>query len=170
MRKLITTVHQGCCPTRVLVSKVNELRLGYNYFFNSLGRELAFERDVVTELGIPGVAPGPPIAWGIPSIGVAGYSGFGDDSEGPYVNKNHTYQVVDNFSWTVGKHSIRFGGELRWDQYNQVGNQFARGSFGFEPTASASQPAAEGMRMPISCWDIANAVRLPSSAGFEFAP
>ena len=27
-------------------------------------------------------------------------AGFGDDSEGPYVNKNHLYQVVDNFSWT----------------------------------------------------------------------
>jgi Carboxypeptidase regulatory-like domain len=144
--KLITTVHQGMLSnTRVLsVNKVNELRLGYNYFFNSLGRELAFERDVVTELGIPGVTPGPPIAWGIPSIGIAGYSGFGDDSEGPYVNKNHTYQLADNFAWTIGKHSIRFGGELRKDQYNQVGNQFARGSFGFEPTASASPTSGGG--------------------------
>ena len=90
----------------------------------------------MTELGIPGVPPGPPIAWGIPSIGFTGFSGFGDDSEGPYVNKNHTYQLVDNFSWTKGKHSFRFGGELRKDQYNQVGNQFARGSFGFEATAA----------------------------------
>jgi len=143
--KLITTVHQMMLSnTRVLnTTQVNELRLGYNYFFNSLGRELAFERDVVTELGIPGVAPGPPIAWGIPSIGISGYAGFGDDSEGPYVNKNHTYQLTDNFSWTKGKHSFRFGGELRKDQYNQVGNQFARGSFGFEPTASAT-PAGGG--------------------------
>jgi len=144
--KLITTVHQMMLSnTRVLSSThVNELRLGYNYFFNSLGRELAFERDVVTELGIPGVASGPPIAWGIPSIAISGYSGFGDDSEGPYVNKNHTYQLTDNFSWTKGKHSIRFGGELRKDQYNQVGNQFARGAFLFEPTATASPTSAGG--------------------------
>ena len=144
--KLITTVHQGMLSnTRVLsTTQVNELRLGYNYFFNSLGRELAFERDVVSELGIPGVTPGPPIAWGIPAIGISGYDGFGDDSEGPYVNKNHTYQLADNFSWTKGKHSFRFGGELRKDQYNQVGNQFARGSFGFEPTATTSPTSGGG--------------------------
>ena len=30
---------------------LNEFRFGFNYFFNTFGRELAFERDVVTELG-----------------------------------------------------------------------------------------------------------------------
>ncbi len=35
-------------------SMVNEFRFGYTRFFNSAGRELAFERDVVTEIGIPG--------------------------------------------------------------------------------------------------------------------
>src|SRR5436189_5591877 len=99
-------------------------RAGYNYFFTSLGREQATERDVVSELKIPGVSLGPPIAWGIPSISIAGVDGFGDDSEGPYVNKNHLYQFVDNFSWARGKHSFRMGFELRNDRHNQVGNQF----------------------------------------------
>ena len=119
--------------TRVLSpSLVNEFRFGYNKFFNSLGRELAFQRDVVGELKISGLASPPPIAWGIPSVGISGFSGFGDDSEGPYVNTNHTFQWVNNLSWTRGKHSFRFGAEIRRDRYNQIGNQFARGSFGFE--------------------------------------
>ncbi len=42
----------------------------------------------------------------------------------------------DNFSWTTSRHSLRFGGEVRFDQYNQVGNQFARGSFAFEGQAT----------------------------------
>ena len=69
-------------------------------------------------------------------------AGFGDDSEGPYVNKNHLYQFVDNLSWTRGKHSLRFGFEIRNDQYNQIGNQFARGAFLFEANATTSPGAA----------------------------
>ncbi|HZO05767.1 MAG TPA: carboxypeptidase regulatory-like domain-containing protein [Solirubrobacterales bacterium] len=142
--KLLTTVKQVMASnTRTFsANKVNEVRFGYNSFFNSLGRELAGVRDVVSELDIPGVNPGPPISWGIPSIAVQGFSGFGDDTEGPYVNTNSTYQLVDNFSWTVGSHSFRFGGELRWDHYNQVGNQFARGGFLFEATATSNLGAA----------------------------
>lgn len=142
--KLLTTVRQVMVSnTRTFGgNKVNEARFGYNSFFNSLGRELANSRDVVTELGIPGISPGPPISWGIPSIAVSGFSGFGDDSEGPYVNNNKTFQAVDNFSWTIGSHTLKFGGELRWDQYNQVGNQFARGAFLFEPNVTSNLGAA----------------------------
>jgi hypothetical protein len=136
--KLLTTVRQVMVSnTRTLSSdKVNEARFGYNFFYNSLGRELAGARDVVSELAIPGIASGPPVSWGIPSIAIQGFTGFGDDSEGPYVNNNHTYQLVDNFNWTVGNKTFRFGGELRWDQYNQVGNQFARGALLFEANAT----------------------------------
>ncbi len=142
--KLLTNVKQiAASNTRTLTpSIVNEARFGYNSFYNSLGRELANTRDVVGELKIPGVESGPPIAWGIPSIGIQGFNGFGDDSEGPYVNNNKTYQIVDNLSWTKGNHSFRFGAELRWDQYNQVGNQFARGAFLFEANATSNAGAA----------------------------
>jgi hypothetical protein len=116
---------------------VNEARFGYTSFFNSAGRELAFKRDVVTELGIPGLKGGAPVTWGIPSVAVTNYSGFGDDSEGPYANNNHSLQFIDNFSWIRGKHALRFGGEARRDEFNQVGNQFARGSFLFDINATA---------------------------------
>jgi Carboxypeptidase regulatory-like domain/TonB-dependent Receptor Plug Domain len=137
--KLLTTVKQvSISNTRTLTpSIVNEARFGLSMFYNSLGRELGDVRDVVGELGIPGVNSSVPLAWGIPSIPIQGFSGFGDSSEGPYINNNKTYQFVDNISLTKGSHSLRFGAELRWDQYNQVGNQFARGEFLFEATASS---------------------------------
>ncbi len=142
--KILTTARQVMASnTRTLsTTLVNEARFGYNSFFNSLGRELAGNRDVVTELGIPGINAGPPIAWGIPSIGITGFSGFGDDTEGPYVNTNKTFQIIDNLSWSRGSHSFRFGGEMRWDQYNQVGNQFARGGFVFESNVTSNKGAA----------------------------
>jgi hypothetical protein len=156
--KLLTTVRQVMVSnTRTLSSnKVNETRFGYNYFYNSLGRELAGTRDVVSELAIPGITSGPPVSWGIPSIAIQGFTGFGDDSEGPYVNNNHTYQLVDNFSWTVGNKTFRFGGELRWDQFNQVGNQFARGALLYEANATMQN-------------GIANNAAIGGAQGYGFA-
>src|SRR6185312_1872539 len=88
--KLKTKVHQVAIGnTRTISSStVNEFRFGFNYFFNTFGRELAFERDVVKELGIPGISLNPPEAWGIPNIGITGFSNFGDNTEGPYTPDN----------------------------------------------------------------------------------
>ena len=66
--KLSTKVHQVMLGnTRTLTSTVvNEFRFGYNYFFNTYGRELAFTRNVVKELGIPGLnADFPAEAWAL---------------------------------------------------------------------------------------------------------
>ncbi len=144
--KLLTDARQWMTSnTRVLSpTKVNEFRFGYNQFFNSLGTELAFTRDVVGELKVNGLTSPDPIGWGIPAIGITGLSGFGDDSEGPYVNDNRTFQWIDNFSWIRGKHSIRIGVEIRRDHYDQVGNQFARGSFGFEGQATQNPASVAG--------------------------
>jgi hypothetical protein len=138
--KLLTHIHQVMVGnTRTLSpTVVNEFRFGYNYFFNTFGRELAFERDVLKELAIPGVASPPPAAWGIPSIGIAGYSGFGDSTEGPYTNRNKVFEIIDNMSWIRGKHALKVGGSIRFDQFNQVGNQFPRGGFQFDGRATGS--------------------------------
>ncbi|MBI2686893.1 MAG: TonB-dependent receptor [Acidobacteria bacterium] len=136
--QVLTNVEQYTgTNTRTLTPNiVNETRFGYTRFYNSTARELAGQRDVVKELAIPGLATGAPITWGIPSIGISNYSGFGDDSEGPYENKNSSLQFLNNTSWVHGRHTFRFGGEIRRDQFNQDGNQFARGSFGFEANAT----------------------------------
>ncbi len=115
--------------------KVNEFRFGANHFYNLVGLELSGVKDVVGSLGIPGLTTPDPITWGIPRItNVVGVSGFGNDSSGPFAIYNTTFQWTDNFSWIRGKHSLRFGGELRRDRYNQKGNEFARGSFEFNGT------------------------------------
>jgi hypothetical protein len=137
--KIVTNFQQYMVSnTRVLTpTKVNEFRFGYTKFYNTTGPELAFGRDVVGELGIPGLASGPPVQWGIPNVSLSGfYSGFGNSSEGPYENDNSALQFVNNFSWVRGRHSMKFGGEIRHDRYNQVGNQFARGQFTFDRNAT----------------------------------
>jgi len=44
---------------------VTETRFGYTRFYNSVGTLLAFQRNVVDELGIPGLKGGDPVSWGI---------------------------------------------------------------------------------------------------------
>ena len=139
--KIITNFKQVMASnTRVLSpSLVSEARFGYTKFYNTTGPELAFTRDVVGQLGIPGLNAGPEVQWGIPNVSLQGvYSGFGNDSEGPYENNNSATQYIGNLSWIRGKHSFKFGGEVRRDNYNQVGNQFARGQFTFTRNATNS--------------------------------
>ncbi len=116
--------------TRVLSpTKVNEFRFGLNVLYNELGNELGGVRNVVKELGLP-LGTDPPSSWGIPTIDVqTPYSDFGNSVNGPFVIDDKIYQFIDNFSWVVGKHSLRFGGEFRYDIYDQIGNEFPRGRF-----------------------------------------
>ncbi len=144
---LYTKAYQAMISnTRVLgPTKVNEFRAGWNQFYNSIQRELANKRNVLEELGIPGLSTPDPATWGIPRItSLVGVSGFGDDSSGPFIVDNSILQITDNFSWIVGKHSLRLGGEYRWDNYPQAGNEFARGSFEFNGQYSADPGTLKG--------------------------
>ncbi|MBM3765164.1 MAG: carboxypeptidase regulatory-like domain-containing protein [Acidobacteria bacterium] len=150
--KIITTFDQYMVSnTRVLSpTMVNEARFGLTRFYNTTGPELAFGRNVVGELNIPGLAPGPAVQWGIPAVGFAGvYSGFGNGSEGPYENNNRSISAVNNFSLIKGKHTYKIGGEIRWDNYFQVGNQFARGEFLFNADATRNPAVANSKGDPI---------------------
>lgn len=144
--KIVTNVEQYMGSNIRVFSPtvVNEFRFGYSRFFNSAGRELAFSRDVVKELAIPGLNSSDPVAWGIPAVGFTRYSGFGDNSDGPFANDNNSMQFVNNVSWNRGKHAFRFGGEIRRDNFNQVGNQFGRGSFTFDINATRNPATASG--------------------------
>lgn len=150
--KTQTHVHQAMLSNARIFSPatVNEFRFGFNYFYNLKAGELSGVRDFMSELNLPGISKLSGLAWGTPEVVIQGYTislggvnrTFGDDSNGPYLNRNRVYQAIDNFSWTRGNHSFRFGGELRWDQYNQLGNQFPRGSFQFQPNATSNLGAA----------------------------
>lgn len=140
--KILTNCDQYLASnTRTLTpTLVNEARYGYSRLFNSLGTRSAYTTDSVTGLGIPGLAPGDPSTWGVPSMGFNGdgFSGLGDSSDGPYVINDNVLQFNDNLSWTHGKHTFRFGFEYSRQNFNQLGNQFSRGQFTFQPNGTKS--------------------------------
>jgi len=143
--KLATVAKQALISnTRVLsANKINEFRFGHNKFFNTIGPELAFSRNVLGELAIPNLPSPAPAAWAPPGVAIQGFAGFGG-GDGPWTNNNHVFQWVDNFSWTRGRHSLRFGAEIRRDRYNQLGNQFLMGAFNFDALATVNPASPTG--------------------------
>ncbi len=119
--------------TRIISStKVNEARFGYNSLFNVIGQQLGNVEDVNSKiLGFP-VKVTDPASWGIPNIGLSNnLTSFGNATSSPFTIDNNTFQGVDNFSWVIGKHSLRMGGEYRYNKFPQLGNEFPRGQFQF---------------------------------------
>jgi hypothetical protein len=140
--KIVTNYEQYLgTNTRTLTPRlVNEARFGYTRIYNSTGTLSAGSNNAVGALAIPGLNPGDPATWGIPNISLTGdgFSGIGDNTDGPYVIQDNSLQFVDNLSWTRGKHQFRAGFEFNRQNFNQVGNQFSRGNFVFQPNATQS--------------------------------
>jgi hypothetical protein len=144
--KIITNYEQymGSNTRTFTPNLVNEARFGYTRFFNSIGTYLAFGTDVSGSIGIPNFPKQLPVAYGIPNVTIVNFSSIGDSTEGPYANNNNSTQFIDTLSWIHGAHTFRFGGEWMRQNYNQVGNQFARGQFTFQPNATLSPTLSGG--------------------------
>jgi hypothetical protein len=113
-------------------TKVNDARFGYNSLFNNITQQLAGKENVNQELGMP-VSPSDPNSYGVPNIGLSqNLASFGNPTSSPFQINDKFFQMVDNFSWVIGKHSLRFGGEYRYNEFPQVGNEFPRGQFLFD--------------------------------------
>ncbi|PWU05945.1 MAG: hypothetical protein C5B51_13370 [Terriglobia bacterium] len=158
--------------SRILsASIVNEFRFSHIGFANLYIDYLGNVKNVTAELGIPGVAP-PPIAWGIPALGINTFSTVGDSVTGPYTINDHMFQWVDNLSWTKGKHSVRFGAEVRRDRFNTIGNATQRGSFFSNGTATENPmgklgySAGSGTAMADFTLGYLNSATLALGAGF----
>jgi len=67
-------------------------------------------------IGITSNIPG---RQGVPYITVLGGFTIGNNSEGELPQAGNTFQFTDNFTKTFGKHTVKFGGDFRRQQFNQ---------------------------------------------------
>jgi hypothetical protein len=124
--------HQGVLGfTRVFgATKVNDFRAGVSRFENSNVPRRAGVDNVVAGLGITGLDTSNPLYWGVPNITLGGgFSATGELSDSPFINYDTIIQFADTFSWTHGKHSLKFGGEFSRTRFNQLGGVVTRGRF-----------------------------------------
>lgn len=57
---------------------------------------------------------------GVPFINISGGFSIGNNFEGELPQVGNTYQWSDNFSKVVGNHSLKFGGDVRYQRFDQT--------------------------------------------------
>jgi hypothetical protein len=124
---------------------VNEFRFGYNRI-NAHRYQVNFNENVSAQLDYPGVPfePGtfngglPALTFSDGSAPELGSSGFL-----PSIEKQNSYVFTDNFTWIKGRHSLKFGTEIRFEQFTIFQPSASRGTADFS-TGFTDNPAAPG--------------------------
>jgi Carboxypeptidase regulatory-like domain/TonB dependent receptor len=124
---------------------VNELRFGYNRI-NAHRFQLNFNTNVASQLGFPGVPFGPDNG-GLPSISINdGTAAIGSSGFLPSIEKQNAFVLDENLTKIYGRHSLKFGTELRFVQFTIFQPAASRGtmSFGSDFTDNAGAPTTGG--------------------------
>ena len=117
---------------------LNEFRLGYNRI-NSQRLQPNAYTDVSGQLGLLGVPYQPGIG-GLPSICFVNYSCIGSSDFLPSIEKQNSYVLDENVIWIRGRHSMKFGTEIRKEQFTIFQDSAPRGDMAFGPDFT-SNPA-----------------------------
>src|SRR5579862_7351812 len=124
---------------------VNEFRIGYNRI-NSHRFQLNYNTNVAAQLGFPGVPPGLNNG-GLPTMTIDdGTAEIGSFGYLPSIEKQNAYVLDENLSKVHGRHSLKFGTELRVIEFTIFQPAQSRGSMDFASTSTdnAAAPATGG--------------------------
>ena len=114
---------------------VNELRLGADLEHVKQLSTLANTDFTAAAIGINDFtingAPLPPPNEGFPVISSADLIGMGSGTAASNLDDSRTYQIVDNLTWTKGKHAVIFGGDIRHAQDNATTDNTPYGQLSF---------------------------------------
>ncbi len=97
---------------------VNTFRFGYKTDFIEDGTDIAGVKplqaaETIEKMGIQGVnQTGLKNVQGAPTLNITGFTGFSMPGGG-IVNDNHMYSYADSLTWSIGRHVLKMGGELK---------------------------------------------------------
>jgi hypothetical protein len=124
---------------------INEFRLGYNRI-NSHRFQINSNENISAQLNFPNVPFGPNNG-GLPNITFGdGTAGIGSSTYLPSIEKQNSFVFTDNLTWVRGRHSLKFGTEVRIEQFTIFQPAEARGalSFGNDFTDNPAAPGSGG--------------------------
>ncbi|HXN18426.1 MAG TPA: TonB-dependent receptor [Candidatus Binatus sp.] len=124
---------------------INELRFGYNRI-NAHRYQNNFNQNVSAQLDFPGVPYEPgTFNGGLPALTFSDGSAPELGSSGflPSIEKQNSYVFTDNFTWIKGRHSIKIGAEIRYEQFTIFQPSASRGTMDFS-SGFTDNPAAAG--------------------------
>jgi len=126
---------------------INELRLGFNRFRNSLMSARTNQDDIANKLGIGGASKDP-LDFGFPGVSIIpNYAGVSDPTNPfPTFRWENVYMLGDTLSIVRGTHAFKFGAQVHRIEMNGVQNSHGRGTFDFDGrfTRSAANATATG--------------------------
>jgi len=126
---------------------VNEFRFGYNRI-NTHRFQFNYNTDVSGEVGFPGV-PFTPINGGLPQLtfGDGSAPTLGSPTFLPSVELQNTYVLSDNLTWVKGRHTVKFGTEIRREEFTIFQPAESRGTedFGTGFTDNPANPGTGGL-------------------------
>jgi hypothetical protein len=85
---------------------------------------------------------------GLPFISVDGGFSLGNNFEGQLPQTGNTFQVSDNFSKIVGRHSFKFGGDFRYQKFDQFLYYNVNGSITFGTGGENDLASGDGSLYP----------------------
>ena len=121
---------------------VNDLRLAFNRVSSGTFQENS-GKNVNGQLGVPSFAS-KSRDFGLSLITVAGFSPLGDEPNNPQYSVTNTFQVLNQSSYSLGKHLVHFGVDLRRSQQNAFRDIYSRGFINFlSPSYFTGVPLAD---------------------------
>ncbi len=109
---------------------VNELRVGDTR--RHVDREAANLGGTPSDvLGLPGIPSNAQFPTTVPTFLISGYQQLGSPTNTASDFGTSVTEIADTLSWVKGKHTIKFGGDLRWERLNVIQPPSPTGQFTF---------------------------------------
>ncbi|MDQ2921871.1 MAG: TonB-dependent receptor [Acidobacteriota bacterium] len=128
---------------------INEVRIGYTRFgFFRLQEDRNV--DVINRLGIKGLtdAGRTPFNNGAPETRVTGFAIIGGPTNLPQGRHDNTYHYIENMTFSQGKHTMKWGFDIRRFLFNSFFTSFGRGTFRFDGRFTGNAVADLLLGMP----------------------
>jgi Carboxypeptidase regulatory-like domain/TonB dependent receptor len=148
---------------------INEFRLGYNRI-NSHRYQINANENVSAQLNFPNVPYGPNNG-GLPNITFGdGTAGIGSSTYLPSIEKQNSFVFTDNLTWIRGHHSLKFGTEVRIEQFTIFQPAESRGalSFGNDFTDNPAAPGTGGSSFATMLLGVADGGGITSQHNIDY--
>jgi trimeric autotransporter adhesin len=130
---------------------INNVRYNFSRNRQELTPYFANRLNVAAMANIAGTSQNP-VNWGPPNLNFINYAGLTDGNAA--LNRNQTSSAGDSLLWVHGRHNMSVGGDYTRQQFNQLSDSNARGTYAFN--GSATSYVLEGAPVTGSGYDLAD--------------
>jgi hypothetical protein len=139
------TQHAVASYTKVLSPRlINDFRAGFNRFvLNYIAESAENGGSLGNQLGVKN-SNTHPLQSVFPIFSPSGYTGTGHSRSLPIFRRENTFQYMDNVTFTMGAHILKFGANITRRQITEYQTNRGNGRFNFSPAFTDNRGAVAG--------------------------